>query len=111
MVRKRAALRCRDQKRVRTPCRITATDFSDSLKHFLDACSVLRGNTLCCNNCGRSIQHVRAALSIHNSAGGCEGLEQRIWNTLVPYCLGCEEKPAERGCLHLPLTIFITKIS
>jgi len=91
----------------RTPCRITATEFSDSLKYFFDVCCSLYGNTLSCIVCGTPILHVRAALSIHNSArGGCEGLEQRVWNTGVPYCPACEEKPAERGCLHFFLMIF-----
>jgi hypothetical protein len=92
---------------VRTPCRLTASEFSDSLKHFLDACCVLRGNTLCCTICGASILHFRAALSIHNpDCGGCEGLEQRVWNIGVPYCSKCEEKPVQRGSLYLPLMVF-----
>jgi hypothetical protein len=95
------------QKPVRTPYRITAAEFSDSLKNFLDVCCALRGNTLCCTVCETPIQHVRAALSIHNSAGGdCEVLEQRVWNTVVPYCPECEEKPEEQGCLHFMLTGF-----
>jgi hypothetical protein len=94
-------------KPVRTPFRPTATEFSDSLKDFLDVCCALRGNTLCCRVCGTPIRHVQAALSIHNSAsGGCEELEQRVWNTVVPYCPECEEKPEERGCLHFKLAVF-----
>jgi hypothetical protein len=92
---------------VRTPSRITASEFSDSLKSFLDACSVLRGQTLCCTICGASILYVRAALSIHDAACvGCEEPDQRVWNTVVPYCPKCEEKPAQRGCLCLSLMVF-----
>ena len=36
-------------KPVRTPFRLTATEFNDSLKDFLDVCCALRGNTLCCS--------------------------------------------------------------
>jgi hypothetical protein len=92
---------------VRTPCRITASEFSDSLKHFLDACCVLRRDTLCCTICGASILYVRAALSIHDAAcAGCEEPDQKVWNTVVPYCPRCEERPAQRGCLYLPLMVF-----
>lgn len=87
---------------MRTPRPISASEFSDSLKHFLDACCVLRGSTLCCAICGASILHVRATLSIHTLAyGGCEVLEQGVWNTMIPYCPRCEEKPEQRGCLYL----------
>ena len=71
---------------MRTPSRITVSAFSDSLKYFLDACCVLRGNTLCCSTCGASMQYVRAALSIHDeSCAGCEDPDQRVWNTVAPY--------------------------
>jgi hypothetical protein len=91
---------------VRTPQRITATEFSASLKHFLETCCALCGNTLCCKACGTAIVHVRAALSIHNSvAGDCAGPDQRVWTTFVPYCPGCEEKPENQGCLHFTLSV------
>jgi len=90
---------------VRTPHRITAAEFSDLLKHFLDTCCVLCGNTLCCAVCGTPIEHVRAALSVHNSASGsCQG--PRIWTTAVPYCPRCEEEPERGGCLHFILNVF-----
>ena len=92
-------------KPVRTPHRITAAEFSDLLKHFLDTCCVLCGNTLCCAVCGTPIEHVRAALSVHNSASGsCQG--PRIWTTAVPYCPRCEEEPERGGCLHFILNVF-----
>ena len=92
---------------MRTPSRITASQFSDSLKHFLDTYCMLRGDTLCCTACGASILYVRAALSIHHAAcAGCEEPDQRVWNTVVPYCPTCEEKPVQRGCLYLPEMAF-----
>jgi hypothetical protein len=93
--------------RVRTPHRITAAEFSDSLKRFLDTCCVLCGESLCCTTCGTPILHVRAALSIHNSAAGdCGGQDERVWTTVVPYCPRCEEKPERRGCLHFTPGVF-----
>lgn len=92
---------------MRTPYRITATDFSDSLKHFLDDCCVLRANTLSSAVCGTPILHVRARLSIHTSVGGgCEGLGPSVWSTVVPYCPGCETKPEAIWCLHFFLRDF-----
>jgi len=92
---------------VRTPYRIPASEFSDSLKHFLDACCVLHGNTLCCTTCGTPILHVRTALSIHSWAhGGCKEQKQRVWNIAIPYCPRCEDKPQERGCLYLSMMAF-----
>jgi hypothetical protein len=96
---------------MRTPHRITASEFSDSLKHFLDACCVMRGSALCCAVCGTEILHIRATLSIHNSvAGDCRALDEKVWTTVVPYCPRCEEKPKQRGCLHL-LPIVFPKVS
>ena len=87
---------------VRTPSRITASEFSDSLRQFLDACCALNGNTLCCVRCLTPILHVRAALSIHTrTCTGWEDLEQRIWTISIPYCPRCEAKPKSLGSLYL----------
>lgn len=89
---------------MRTPSGIAASEFSDSLKHFLDHCCVLNRHTLCCLVCGSPILHVRATLWIHEATcPGCSDLEHKVWNTTIPYCPRCEEKPALRGCLYLSL--------
>jgi hypothetical protein len=89
---------------VRTPSGMTTSEFSDSLKHFLDHCCVLNRRTLCWLACGSPILHVRATLWIHEATcPGYSDLEHRVWNTTIPYCPGCEEKPALRGCLDLSL--------
>ena len=90
---------------MRTPSRISASEFSQSLKHFLDYSCVLHHHTLCCARCGTPIGYIRASLLLHGAAcracGSVETtVENRAWNTMVPYCPNCEERPAEHGCLH-----------
>lgn len=90
---------------MRTPSRMPASEFSQSLKHFLNYICVLNHHRLCCGRCGAPIVYVRAALQLHRAfCPACAGVEttveNRAWNTMVPYCPICEEKPAERGCLH-----------
>jgi hypothetical protein len=86
---------------MRTPHCISASEYADALKHFLDDFCLPNGNALHCRKCGASIRHIRATLTIHNSTcGGCDTLGPSSWNTVVPYCPKCEAKPDRRGCLH-----------
>jgi hypothetical protein len=48
---------------MRTPSHITSTEYSDSLKEFLECRCLLLGNTLLCRECGASIVHARVVVS------------------------------------------------
>ena len=86
---------------VRTPSRMTASDFSDSLKYFIQHNCVVNRRSLCCAICGSPIMYVRAALWIHaTTCPGCGNANDWSCHVMVPYCPRCEEKPAERGCLY-----------
>jgi hypothetical protein len=90
---------------MRTPSRVSASEFSQSLKDFLIHSCILSHHSLYCAICGAPIVYVRAALLLHDAACPACGsvdttVENRAWNTMVPYCPNCEEKPAQRGCLH-----------
>jgi hypothetical protein len=92
---------------MRTPSRISASEFSQSLKDFLNHSCILSHHRLYCAMCGTPIVYVRASLLLHEAAcpvcvSVASIMENRAWNTMVPYCPNCEEKPAEHGCLHPP---------
>lgn len=92
---------------MRTPSRISASEFSQSLKGFLNDSCILSHHRLYCAMCGTPIAYIRASLLLHDGAcPACDSIETAVenrgWNTMVPYCPSCEEKPAELGCLHPP---------
>ena len=47
-------------------------------------------------------QRIRMASARSQDESVASIMENRAWNTMVPYCPNCEEKPAEHGCLHPP---------
>jgi hypothetical protein len=79
---------------------MTTSDFSDSLKSFIQHNCVLNRHSLSCADCGSAIMYVRAALWVHDrTCAGCDDANDFIFHVMVPYCPRCEEKPAECGCL------------
>ena len=92
---------------MRTPSRISASEFSQSLKDFLNHSCILSHHRLYCAMCGTPIVYVRASLQLHRAlcpACGSVASTGRngAWNTMFPYCPNCEEKPEVHGCLHPP---------
>jgi hypothetical protein len=88
---------------MRTPTGNTWAEFSESLREFLDDRCILRENRLRCRDCGTLIEHSRVVVSIHESAfhNHCAAFARRGGMMTLPYCPRCEEKPVERGCLHV----------
>ena len=88
---------------MRTPSSTTWVQFSESLREFLDDQCVLVENRLRCSDCGTLIVHSRVVVSVHESTfhNVCAGFDGGAWTMTLPYCPLCEEKPPERGCLHV----------
>jgi hypothetical protein len=97
-----------ERYRMRTPSGSTWAQFSQSLHEFLDHQCFLLAKRLCCSKCGSSIVHSRVALSIHDSAfhSASTAFDKGAWIMTLPYCPRCEEKPEQRGCVHVSFSDF-----
>ena len=90
---------------MRTPISETWAQFSEALREFLNNRCILLENRLCCRKCGTFVAHSRVVVAIHAPAFhyNCATFDGRAWVMTLPYCPQCEQKPSERGCLHISL--------
>jgi hypothetical protein len=89
---------------MRTPTRITWNQFQASVRSFYDDCcrQSNASERPVCKKCGSEIEAVVAFMAVHDERlrDSCAG-PGRIWQLPIPYCSRCEDKPSDRGCIHV----------
>jgi len=88
---------------MQTPVQVTLEEYWERRRQWLDERTVSWPTTgeFSCVDCGKRILAQAVALELHRkSFDGCQGDGEEM-ETGVPYCPGCEEQPAKRGCVHV----------
>ncbi len=87
---------------MQTPSKLTLEGFYRGRAEFLKTSTIknkANGRVLCVK-CGARIKVQPAQIEIHEAWHGlCKG-NGEVFEAGVPYCPGCEEPPAETGCVH-----------
>jgi len=87
---------------MQTPTKVTLEGFYQARAEFLKELCYTNPETqmVLCRACGGRLKVVCACIEIHLSRNGQCGGEGEQFEAGVPYCPGCEELPASRGCVH-----------
>lgn len=97
---------------MKTPTKVSLAHAVLAVDHFLDRETITgeqrgiihgpqRHGTFC-RTCARPIDTVVAYMTIHDTRfePECAG-SGRVIKMLIPFCPECEERPDERGCVHV----------
>jgi len=88
---------------MRTPVKLTLEEYIGERAKWLRERTVSWPTTgdIDCVDCGERIRAENVVLELHKkSQEGCQGDGEEM-EIGVPYCPGCEEQPAKRGCVHV----------